>query len=102
MATQDKPKYVVLKNKKTGTVEDICEIGFISTGNMGQFDYLMHRINARLNPFYTGEVSYESVVLGDEFGEGYDLRIAKKCYDLVRISAEELPSYVNCFTAKIN
>lgn len=76
-----RPKFIVLKDRKTGSIEDICRIERKSTGTMDGRKYFLHNLNVALNPFYSTETSYESITQDAT----YDPRAARRFYRAVRL-----------------
>lgn len=76
-----RPKFIVLKDRKTGSIEDICRIERKSTGTMDSRQYFLHQLKVKLNPFYRGEISYESILTDVT----YDPHAARRFYSSVRI-----------------
>jgi hypothetical protein len=81
MNKKTRPKFVILKSRETGSIEDICRIERKSTGVMDPRQFFWHNLNARLNPFYSGEISYESISTGAR----YDPSTARRFYNSVRV-----------------
>lgn len=81
-------QYVILKDKKSGTVEDICRIEPVSTGNLNSIQMFVHNVFARLDP-QCQESMFESVVK-DYL---YDPKTARREYTCVPIDEHNLDFY---------
>jgi len=89
----DKPtdlKYVVLKDKSTGSIEDICEIDRANIHDMSDIRYFLHRISRMLNP-NVGETRYKSILREDL---NYHALTAKRHHQCVRITEKQLSTYL--------
>lgn len=95
MALNHKLKYVVLRDKPTGKIEDICEISYRSEGTMSPARFILHRVNEMLNPFYSSEESYETI--DPKSDNAYNPKKAQAFYDCFRITEKELPIYLKVF-----
>lgn len=54
-------EYVVLSDRDTGNIVDLCKVTTISTANMGLLQLLKHQINLAFNPFYDIHLAYTSL-----------------------------------------
>ena len=89
---EQKNQFIVLRDKETKEIADICEIGYRQTGTMSPMVYFRDSMNLLLNPTYNGEVLLEPITIDNS--DSYCPDRIERVYDVERMSRPDLLKFI--------